>query len=306
MTLKLWHLPHAKPHSISQFYSQRAEQPTPVNCHIRVTTRFLLPFEPGVSIQWRPTAGFVMPYPFQSILGIKFYIGELPGLLDLCAAGNFIVVPAAPALVDLTTDIDYRNALEKSDLAITDSGYMVVLWKFLTGQSLPRISGLKLLRGLLEGEELKRPGRSFWIMPSAREAAVNLRWLQRHGYSVTGKHCYVAPMYPKGAILDPDLLKLIEAQRPSYVMVNIGGGTQEPLGLYLKQNLSYRPSIICVGAAIGFLTGMQAAIPVWADTFMLGWVFRCLHAPKRFTPRIWKGLRLLTILAKYRGRSVAG
>ena len=45
-----------------------------------------------------------MPYPFQSILGIKFYIGELPGLLDLCAAGNFIVVPAAPALVDLTTD----------------------------------------------------------------------------------------------------------------------------------------------------------------------------------------------------------
>ena len=245
-----------------------------------------------------------MRHPFQSILGIKFYIGELPGLLELCAAGNFVVVPAAPALVDLTTDVHYRTALEKSDLAITDSGYMVVLWKFLTGQNLPRISGLKLLRGLLEGEELRRPGSSFWIMPSARESEVNLRWLQENGYAVTQDQCYVAPMYAKGGIVDPGLLELIEAQRPRYIMVNIGGGTQEPLGLYLRQNLSYRPSIICVGAAIAFITGMQASIPVWADTLMLGWFLRCLHAPGKFVPRIWKGLRLLTIMAKYRGRSV--
>src|SRR5450631_2708169 len=97
-----------------------------------------------------------MQHPFQSILGIKFYIGELPGLLDLCAAGNLVVVPAAPALMDLTTDLQYRNALEKSDLAITDSGFMVMLWRVLTGQNLPRISGLKLLRGLLAGDELRQ------------------------------------------------------------------------------------------------------------------------------------------------------
>jgi UDP-N-acetyl-D-mannosaminuronic acid transferase (WecB/TagA/CpsF family) len=245
-----------------------------------------------------------MPHPFQSILGIKFYIGDLPGVLELCAAGNFIVVPAAPALVDLTTDVQYRTALEKSDLAITDSGFMVVLWKFLTGQTLPRISGLKLLRGLLESDEWKQPGSSFWIMPSPRESEVNLAWLQRNGYAVTRDQCYVAPFYKKGAVLDPVLLELLEARRPRYILVNIGGGTQEPLGLYLRQNLSYRPSIICTGAAIAFLTGMQAPIPIWADTLMLGWFLRCLHAPSKFTPRIWKGLRLMTILAKYRARSV--
>jgi UDP-N-acetyl-D-mannosaminuronic acid transferase (WecB/TagA/CpsF family) len=245
-----------------------------------------------------------MSHPFQSILGIKFYIGELPGLLELCQAGNFVVVPAAPALVDLTTDAQYRAALENSDLAITDSGYMVILWKFLTGQSLTRISGLKLIRGLLDSDEFRQPGSSFWIMPSQKESNVNLAWLQHHGYAVTAEQCYVAPFYTKGAIADPALLALIEAHRPRYILVNIGGGTQEPLGLYLRRNLSYRPSIICTGAAIAFLTGMQAPIPVWADTLMLGWLLRCLHAPSKFTPRIWKGLRLFTILAKYRGRSV--
>ena len=73
----------------------------------------------------------------------------------------------------------------------------------MTGQSLPRISGLKLLRGLLKGDELRQPRSSFWIMPSPKESAVNLRWLQENGYAVTAEQCYVAPIYPKGGIVDP-------------------------------------------------------------------------------------------------------
>jgi UDP-N-acetyl-D-mannosaminuronic acid transferase (WecB/TagA/CpsF family) len=245
-----------------------------------------------------------MSSTFQSILGIKFYVGDLPGLLDLCAAGNFVVVPAAPALADLSTDIDYREALEQSDFAITDSGFMVLLWKILTGQSLIRISGLKLLRGLLAGDELRQPGSSVWVMPTAKEMEVNLAWLTRNNYAVTRDQCFVAPFYPKGPLSDPDLLRFIEARRPRYIIVNIGGGVQERLGLYLKRNLSYRPSIICVGAAIAFITGLQADIPVWADTLMLGWFFRCWHAPRGFIPRVWKGFRLAPLLIQYRERSV--
>jgi UDP-N-acetyl-D-mannosaminuronic acid transferase (WecB/TagA/CpsF family) len=244
-------------------------------------------------------------HPYQTILGIKFYVGDLPGLLELCVDGNFIVVPAAPALADLKVDPAYREAVEKSDLAITDSGYMVLLWRAITGQSLTRISGLKLLRGLLAGDELTQAGNSLWIMPSERETEVNLAWLQRNGYSVTREDCFIAPMYPQGPIVDPGLLAFIEARRPRYIIVNLGGGVQERLGFYLRENLAYRPSIICVGAAIAFITGLQADIPVWADAWMLGWFFRCLHAPGKFIPRYWKALRLAGMLAKYRERSVA-
>jgi N-acetylglucosaminyldiphosphoundecaprenol N-acetyl-beta-D-mannosaminyltransferase len=247
-----------------------------------------------------------MARKFQHILGINFYVGDLPDLLELCAEGNFIVVPAAPALADLPTNAAYRESVEKSDFAITDSAYMVLLWKCLTGQTLPRISGLKLLRGLLAGDKLHEAGSSVWIMPSKVEKQVNLKWLNHNGYPVTEDECYVAPLYAHGAISDPALLKWIEAHKPAYVIVNLGGGVQERLGYYLRQNLSYRPSIICVGAAVAFITGVQANIPAWADASGLGWLFRCLHAPTKFIPRYWKALQLAGILAKYRERSVVG
>ena len=74
-------------------------------------------------------------------------------------------------------------------------------------------------------------------------------------------------MYPKGPIADPSILKWIETRRPPYIIINLGGGVQERLGFYLKENLSYRPSIICVGAAVAFLSGIQANIPAWADAW---------------------------------------
>jgi len=246
-----------------------------------------------------------MAHQFQRILGINFFVGAMPELLRLCAEGHFIVVPAAPALADLPTNAAYRESVEKSDFAITDSAFMVLLWKFFTGQSLPRISGLKLLRGLLASDKLHQAGSSLWIMPSKSEMEVNLAWLNQNGYPVTLEDCFVAAHYPKGAISDPSLLSWIEARKSPYVIINLGGGVQERLGFYLKENLSYRPSIICVGAAVAFLTGIQANIPAWADAWMLGWLFRSLHSPRKFIPRYWKALQLIAIMAKYRERSCA-
>ena len=242
---------------------------------------------------------------FKRVLGINFFTGDTSELLKLCAEGHFIVAPAAPALAELPTDPIYRQSVEKSDFAVTDSSFMVILWKVLTGQSLPRISGPRLLRILLASDQLRTEGNSVWIMPSKGETEINLAWLNKNGIPLTAQECYVAPHYPKGkAVSDLKLLAWIEAHKPRYVIINIGGGIQEPLGLYLRENLSYAPSIICVGSAIAFFSGIQANVPPWADKFMLGWLCRCLHSPSKFVPRYWGALRLLPIIAKYRERSV--
>jgi len=246
-----------------------------------------------------------MPDPFRQILGLRFYTGDFPGLLDRAMAGGLIAVPSAPVLVDLAADPAHREALENSDFAITDSGFMVLLWAAMKREWLPRFSGLRFLRGLLQRPEFRRPGAAFWVMPSAEDARSNCAWLRQDGIPTGPADCYVAPMYPAGRLDDDALLARLESARPPFVVLCLAGGVQERLGHYLKTRLSYRPTLICTGAAIAFLSGRQATIPVWADRLFLGWLLRTLNAPGRFIPRYWKSLRLVPLLWRYGANPVA-
>ena len=245
-----------------------------------------------------------MDGPFRQILGIRFYTGGMDGLLDLAAGGGLVVVPSAPVLAGLTADPDQWDAVMGSDFAITDSGYMVILWAFLHRQRLPRISGLRFLTALLERPDFREPGASFWVMPSEEDARANRAWLRSRGVPVEEASSPVAPVYPRGPLEDPALLARIEALRPRYVVLCVGGGVQERLGRGLRARLSYRPAILCTGGAIAFLSGRQVRIPVWADRLFLGWLFRSLADPLRFPARLARSVRLAYLIFKYGERPV--
>jgi len=89
---------------------------------------------------------------------------------------------------------------------------------------------------------------------------------------------------------------------PRHIVVGLGGGTQERLGLYLKQNLAYKPAIHCIGAAIAFLSGDQVRIPVWVDKMGLGWLWRSVSNPSQYGPRYWDARHLAPLLFRYRER----
>jgi UDP-N-acetyl-D-mannosaminuronic acid transferase (WecB/TagA/CpsF family) len=92
---------------------------------------------------------------------------------------------------------------------------------------------------------------------------------------------------------------MIQQHRPAHIIIAIGSGAQEKLAFYLRENLSYRPSIHCIGAALGFITGDQTAIPEWADRFFLGWLFRVVAQPRHFIPRLMRGFELPWLIWKY-------
>jgi exopolysaccharide biosynthesis WecB/TagA/CpsF family protein len=242
-----------------------------------------------------------MPPEFVTILGVRFFGGTVEEAVERMERGGLLVVPAAPALKDIDCNAAYREALLNADLCIPDSAFMVLIWNRISKQKIHRLSGLKYLRELLLREDAHRQGNVVWIMAGRTSAERNLGWLRSQKIEVPEECVYLAPMYGK-EVEDPALLALLERLRPQHVVVTIGGGTQERLGLYLKQRLSYRPAIHCIGAAIAFLSGDQVGIPVWADRLYLGWLFRTLADPKRFGPRYWEARKLLKLMVRYRER----
>jgi UDP-N-acetyl-D-mannosaminuronic acid transferase (WecB/TagA/CpsF family) len=240
---------------------------------------------------------------YRNILGVKFFVGDAPEAVRVGIRGGLMVAPAAPALVDLGRDHEYREALQEADLAITDSGFLVLLWNLLASDNIRRVSGLEYLKLLLSHPEFCTRGRVLWVMPSQSSMQRNLEWLQKKGYPVGPEDCYLAPKYAKQALVDETLVRLVDERRPRHVVIGLGGGVQEKLGLYLKRNCKTQPAIHCIGAAIGFLSGDQVHIPRWADQFVLGWLFRCVSNPARFVPRYIRALQLPMVLWRHRGQT---
>jgi UDP-N-acetyl-D-mannosaminuronic acid transferase (WecB/TagA/CpsF family) len=239
---------------------------------------------------------------FRRILGLNFFGGSASEAVDLIQKGGLLVVPAAPALKDMAHNVEYRAALVAADLAITDSAFMVLVWNLLQRDSLHRLSGLEYLKELLLRPDVRRPGNTFWIMARPSSAVKNIAWLGQQGIEVLPDSYYLAPMYDGVQVEDPTLVAFLEKKQPKHILVTLGGGIQERLGLYLRRQLSYAACIHCIGAAIAFLSGDQVHIPDWADRFYLGWALRCLSDPRRYGPRYWDARHLMPLLLQYRDR----
>ena len=244
-----------------------------------------------------------MNSPCITVLGINFINATAEYVVEKVKGGGLLVVPAAPGLINIETDSEYYTSLRNADFVIPDSAYMTILWNLTSKKKLNRISGLKFLTTFFNDKEIKNTTSFFLVNPSTVEEECNNQYLKKNGFRFDETNSYVAPYYNKPVVEDELLLKKIESKKPKFIIINLGGGVQEKLGIYLKKNLSYKPAIICTGAAIAFLTGKQADIPSWADRIYIGWLLRCLRNPKRFFPRYLKAFKLATIMYRYGKRN---
>ena len=249
---------------------------------------------------------------------------RLLGEIEITAIEGSREKTAAEALHDGIREIDHRLSVPEGELGGLHTGLRELdrmldglhkgeliivgarpsMGKSCIGEMISRVNAKRGYAVRFQSYEM--PAKHLMFRSAAAEMEINLTWLNAHGFSVTCNDCYVAPLYPSGQLTDLELLQCVKQRQPRYILINIGGGVQERLGHYLRKHLPDSPAIICVGAAIAFITGLQANIPVWADAYGLGWFLRCLQAPGKFIPRYWKALRLVVILARYRERSVAG
>jgi N-acetylglucosaminyldiphosphoundecaprenol N-acetyl-beta-D-mannosaminyltransferase len=233
------------------------------------------------------------------ILGISFFNGGVDeAIASMSRHGGFLIAPSGTCFARLREDEMYQRVVLAADLAIADSGLMVLLWRLLRREKIGRISGLKYLKHLLRKLKGEGTGEVFWVLPSERARQKLFEWSRREPFPTAIKNCYAAPRYGL-EIEDRNLLSMLEQHRPSHLIIAIGSGAQEKLGYYLRENLSYRPAIHCTGAALGFITGEQIPIPDWADRLFLGWFFRLTAQPAVFIPRLSHAFELPRLIWKY-------
>jgi exopolysaccharide biosynthesis WecB/TagA/CpsF family protein len=238
-------------------------------------------------------------FPTCQILGIRFFNGDVAEAIALVSQhGGFLVAPSGTCFARLREDENYRRAVLAADLAIPDSGFMVLLWRLLHGAKIERVSGLKYLKHLLGRLKGERNRELLWVLPSERARQKLHEWSRGAAFPITSENCYVAPRY-EFEVEDRNLISVLEQHRPVHIIIAIGSGAQEKLGYYLRENLSYRAAIHCTGAALGLITGDQSSIPDWADRFYLGWFFRLLAQPRVFVPRLSRAFQLPWLILKY-------
>src|ERR1700688_2667884 len=114
----------------------------------------------------------------QQILGLRFFDGNIDEAIEfMFRHGGFLVSASGTCFARLRRDAPYREAMMLADLAIPDSGAMVLLWRILRGQKIHRISGLKYLQHLSARFFADKTKSVFWVVANEAARERTVRWL---------------------------------------------------------------------------------------------------------------------------------
>jgi len=224
-----------------------------------------------------------------SFYEIKFYNWNFNKIIKRLNLGGYLVAPAASALVDISNNKIYFESLKKSTVAIFDSGFFCVLLRIFLIFFPKKFSGYLFLKKFLAYKYAKNK-KILLINATDYQGKNNLKLMIANKFKKI--FLFTAPFFSFKKIKSHKLINYINKLKPSYVIINIGGGKQEPLALYIHKNIKFKCTIFCLGGAIDFITGAQAPINEFIDKIYLGWFYRILFNPRVFFFRVFISLRL--------------
>ena len=207
---------------------------------------------------------------------------------------GLFVFPSGPALANINVFNQYYTSIQKADFVFFDSGFFVLLLRVFKNINVYKFSGYKFLNLFFNYLKKNKKKKIFCVDPNLTFSKSNRKYIKKLG--IKKIYNYIAPNYDVDTLSDKKLLKLIIKFNPDYIIINIGGGTQEVLGSYIKKKLRIKKTIFCTGAAISFFTKDQAPISDLIDKYYLGWLLRLLFNPTIFLRRYIVGLKLIPMV----------
>ena len=98
---------------------------------------------------------------------------DFPNLMN---SDGLFTFPAAPPLATLELNSEYHKSLISSDYVFFDSGYFVLLLRYLKWIKVNKFSGYKFLKLLFKFLNLNKEKKIFLVDPFAKNSENNLKF----------------------------------------------------------------------------------------------------------------------------------
>jgi len=212
-----------------------------------------------------------------------------------CERYGYVVTPNVDHLLRYHEDLSFRTLYRSAVYVLLDSRLIALALRLVRGRRLAVCPGSDLTVELL-ARVASCTDRIVLIGGSAPQANKIASI-----YGLTNVRHHNPPM---GFIHDADAtdacLRFIEAQSPfRFCFLAVGSPQQEILAQRLQARGTTRGLVLCVGAALNFITGAERRAPGWMRRMGLEWLFRLLQDPKRLGRRyLLRGPRVFVHLLR--------
>lgn len=179
-------------------------------------------------------------------------------------------------------DIEFKQALLKSDVLIPDGVSVVCAKKWLTGQKIEKIAGADLF--FYELNRLKESGGKCFFLGSTDSTLDAITKRLSIEYPKIQVTTYSPPYKPVFSDEDNQIMiEQINNFEPDVLFVGMTAPKQEKWAYNNLSNLKVG-HICCIGAVFDFYAGTVNRAPQFMINMGLEWLYRLVKEPKR----LWK------------------
>ena len=206
---------------------------------------------------------------------------------------GYVVTPNVDHLIRYCEEPSFRALYRSAQYNLLDSRVVALAARLLKGMHLAICPGADLTAELLR--HVVSPLDPIILIGGSESEARELV----DSYGLRNVHHHNPPM---GFINDSEAteacLCFIEGHSPfRFCFLAVGCPQQEMIAQRLQARGKARGLVLCVGAALNFLTGAERRAPRWMQRFALEWLYRLVQDPKRLAHRyLVRGPRLFRYL----------
>jgi len=210
---------------------------------------------------------------------------------------GYVVTPNVDHLIRYYDDAAFRAQYHAADFILMDSRFAACLVRLLKGVRIPVCTGSDLTARLLANV----------MHPTDRLIMIGCSYAQAQQlaarYGLTNVRHHNPPMgFIKNAAAVEECLTFIESASPfRFCFLAVGSPQQETIAYCLRLRGIARGMVLCVGASLNFLTGVEKRAPVWMQRVALEWLYRLVQNPRRLARRyLVRGPRIFAHLLRSR------